>query len=128
MGLILGYSAIFSHVQTYWRTYRRIQALLRHIEPYSNIFRTLCNPWIYNRAIFRTLAHLEPELSSQTCQTCKMTRHIQVFSRIFRDIQGYWCIFSHTCRCTTRGGAGMFALLFFENRKKCPDCGKEDLD
>ena len=28
-------------------------------------------------AIFKTLAHLEPQASSKACQTCKMVRHIQ---------------------------------------------------
>ena len=49
---------IFRHVQAYWGTLRHIRALLWYIEPYLDTSRTLCNPWMYNRAIFRTLTHL----------------------------------------------------------------------
>ena len=83
-----------------------IQALLWHIEPYSGIYRTPRNPCIYNRTIFKTLAYLEREASAKPCRTWKMIRHIQspgilrtVYSSIFgifRDIQGYWYVFSHT--------------------------------
>ena len=81
-----------------------MQALLRYIEPYLDILRTLCNPCMYKHAIFRTLAYLEPEASatcilnksSEACQTCKMIRHIQrpcivrkVYSNIFEDLLGY---------------------------------------
>ena len=93
---IKGDSAIWSHIQTYLgtlRQFRHIQALLRHIEPYSDLFRTLCNP-CYNRATYRTLTYLEPY------QTCKMIRHFSshgifriVYSRIFKDIQEYSGIF-----------------------------------
>ena len=102
---ILGHSAIFSYVQAYWGRLSHIEVyagiLLRHIEPYLDIFRTLCNPCMYKRTIFRTLAYLEPEASStyilnessEACQTCKMTRHIQrpgivrtVYSNIFEDL------------------------------------------
>ena len=68
---IQGLSAILSHVQALRDILR--QVLLRHIEPYSDIFRTLCNPSICNCAIFTTLVHLEPEASSKACQTCKIT-------------------------------------------------------
>ena len=68
----------------------------RHIDTNSDIFRTLHNLCIYNHAIFRTLADLEPDPSSKACETCKMIRHIQcpgivktVYSNIFKDIQGY---------------------------------------
>ena len=50
------YSGMFS-------LFRHIQALLRHTDPPLDRYRILCNPCIYNRAIFRTLAHLEPEAS-----------------------------------------------------------------
>ena len=36
------------------------------------MFGTLRNPCIYNRVIFRTLASLEPEVSSKAFQICKM--------------------------------------------------------
>ena len=48
---------------------------------------------MYNRAIFSTLTHLQPEESSVARQTCKIIRYIQspdmvrtVCSGIFRDI------------------------------------------
>ena len=66
-----------------------------------------------------------------------MIRHIQspgiaitvfqAFSRIFRYIQGYWSIFSHTHRCTTKDERGASPALF-ENQKKCPDFGKKSPD
>ena len=45
----------------------------------------------------------------------------QAFSRIFRDTQGYWCVFSHTHRRTTRKGEGgdWFATIW--KSKKSPD-------
>ena len=82
---------------------RHIQALLRHIEPYSDVFSTL--------------VHLEFNASWKACQTCKMIRHIQsfqAFSRTFRDIQGYWCIFSHTHRRATRGNVVGFPFPFLK--------------
>ena len=67
--------------------------LLRDIELYSDIFKTLCNPYIYNLAIFRILAHLEPEASSKAYQKFKIIRHIQSpgtvrkgYLNIFKDI------------------------------------------
>ena len=79
------YSAIFSHVQALWET-------LRHTEPYSDIFRSLCSACIYNHVIFRTLAHSQPKASSKACQTYKMIRHIhspgivrKICSSIFKD-------------------------------------------
>ena len=83
--------------------------------------------------MFRTLAYLEPEASSKGCRTCQMIMHvqspnieqfIQTFSRIFRHIQGYLGIFSHTHRRATKGERGDL----FENRKKCPDFGKKGPD
>ena len=59
------YSGIFRGIQQHSTTFRNIkghqgivrhiQSLLRYIEPYPGIFKTLCNPCIQNRAIFRTL-------------------------------------------------------------------------
>ena len=76
---IQGHSVIFSHVQVYWGTLRYIQELLRHIGPYSIIFRTLCNPYVYNRVIFRTLAHLDPRHPQ------KPVEHVR-WSGIFRIV------------------------------------------
>ena len=57
------------------------------MEPQSDIFGTLCNPCMYNHAIFRTLACLEPKTSSKACQTCQMIRHIKSpeYSGIFNN-------------------------------------------
>ena len=75
---------------------KHIQALLKYIEPYSDIYRTLNNPRIYDHVIFTTLAHLEPKASSKTCPKRKMIRYIldpgilkTVCSRIFKDNWGY---------------------------------------
>ena len=75
---------------------------MRHIEPHSDIPRTLCNSCIYYHAIFRTLRHLEPKTSLIACQTCKMIRHTQspgilskVYSSIFEYIEGYSGILMH---------------------------------
>ena len=61
---IQGDSIIWNHVQEYWATLRYIEAYSGTIGEYGAIIRyvwTLRNPWIYNRAIFRTLAYLEPK-------------------------------------------------------------------
>ena len=70
-----------------------IQALLRHTESYPDMFRILCNPYLFNHAIIRTLAYLELKVSSKACQTCEMIRFIQslgldktVYSSIFKGI------------------------------------------
>ena len=94
-GHIRGHSAIFTYVYKYCATLRQTEAtscITEACEP-SDICRTLCNPCIYNRAIFGTLAHLELEASSKACQTCKLIRYIQspgivrtVYSSIFKVI------------------------------------------
>ena len=67
------------------------------MEPYLDIFRTLYNPCIYNRAIFRTLAHLETQASSKSCRTCKNDQgHSQPWhsqSSLFKYFQGYLGMF-----------------------------------
>ena len=88
------YSAMVGHIEGYLGIFiPEVYSLLRHVKQYSDIFRTLYNPCIYSRPIFRTAAHLEPEASSKSSRTCKMIRHIQspslvkrVFSSIFKDI------------------------------------------
>ena len=112
-----------------------MQALLRCMEPNSDILRTLRNPCMYNSAILRILAYLEPESSSKSCWTCKMIMHIQshgivrtVCSSIFKDIQRYsGNSYSVTLTCTTRRREEASSTLF-ENGKKCPDFGKKGLD
>ena len=88
-GIIQGHSAIFNHVQAYRGT-------LRQIEAYLGKFRTLCNPRICNRAILRTLAHNPRHLQKPVEHLRWSGIFIQAFSRIFRDIQGYWFRYSHT--------------------------------
>ena len=67
--------------------------------------------------------------SSRAYQTCKMIGHSQSlgivttgYSRIFKDIQEYWCIFSQTHRAQL-GEEGKPPLPFFENRRKCLEFG-----
>ena len=107
-------------------------------EPHSDIFRTMCNPCMYNCAIFKTLADLEPETSSKVCKTCQMIRHIQspgmvrtVYSSIFKDIQGYSGVLMHIrpySQAYNQKGDGGVPLPFFENRKKCRHFGKKGAD
>ena len=116
-----GHSRIFNHVQPYWGTLRQmklIQALLRHIELYSDIFRTLCNPCIYNNTIFRILTHLQPEALPKVCQTCKMIRHIQNL-----DIDAY----SATLICVQLQGRGEASGVLFRKSKKVSWFWKKDL-
>ena len=122
-----GHSAIFSHVYACWGTLRNIEAYSDIIETYWAIFRTLRNHCICSRAIFTTLAHLEHKAFSKACWTYKMIKHIQrpgmvrtvysVFSRIFKNIQGYWCIFDHIHRCATREEAKGLLCSFLEIEK-----------
>ena len=120
------------HVKGHYDILRHIQALLRHIELYSNIFRMCCNPCIYNSTIFRTLTHLEPEASSKACLTCQMIKHVQslirsVYSIFFEDIQGHSGILMHIqthSQARNQMGKGRPSLMFFE---KCPDFGKKAL-
>ena len=75
---------------------------MRRIEPYSDIFGTLHNLCKYNRAVFRTQAYLELEVSSKACRAYKMSvqfralayqnslfKHFQGCLGIFRDINAY---------------------------------------
>ena len=61
---------------------------------------SLRNPCIYNLVIFRNLADLEPEESSNACQKFKMIMHIQRpsivrnnQSNLLQHFQGYLGIF-----------------------------------
>ena len=90
------------------------QALLMHIEPYSGLFRTLGNPYVYNSTVFRTLVPLEPKVFSKACQTCKMTRdkfraqaQSEHHASILKDIQGDSEILMHIHPHTQQlGGKG----------------------
>ena len=97
------------------------------MQPQSDIFGIWRNFCIYNRAIFRTLAYLEPKASAKVCLTCKMIAHIQspgivrtVYSSIFKDIDAY----SATLPGAQLVGIGE-ASPALENGKKCPDFGKK---
>ena len=74
--------------------------------------------------------------STKACRKCKMIMHIQspgieqfiqAFSRVFRHVQEYWCIFSHIHSCATRGERGDLPSPFW-NQKKCPDFVNRGLD
>ena len=68
---------------------------------YAEILRTLCNPCLYNCAIFSNLSYLEAETSSKVCQNLSKVfqnpvEHPQdpgkariVHSNIFNDIKRY---------------------------------------
>ena len=122
----------FSHTQLYSAILRRIQALLRHIEPYLDIIRTLRNLCIYNYVIFRTLTHIEPEALQKPVKHVRsrysgswlspnsLFKHFQGYLGIFRDIDAI----SATLTGVQLGG-GRPPLSFSENQKKCPDFGKK---
>ena len=96
-----------------------IQALLRHVESYSDLFRILCNPYMYKRVIFRTLVDLEP-------------RHLQKTVMHVRGLEpclSQNSIFRHFLGCLGIRIGGRPPLPSFENRqkvlwfaKKCLDC------
>ena len=76
---IQSHSAIFSHVKAYWGTLKHTEAYLGIIEAHGAIIKNIWNstcPYMYNCALFRTLAYLEAEASLKSCQTCKMIMHI----------------------------------------------------
>ena len=95
----------------WWGTLRTFSqnSLFRHFQSYlgnSAIFSHVQGNCLAQLScIFKTLAYLETETSSKACQTCRMTKHIEspgiaeqfilASSRIFNDIQYFWCIFSH---------------------------------
>ena len=89
-------SARLKHIEGHKGMLRHIQVLLRNIEQYSDIFRTLCYLCIYKIAIFRTLTHLESQASSKVGRTRKMIMQIlnpgivrKVYSKHYKDIYGY---------------------------------------
>ena len=146
-------TSIFRYFQAYSETFINIQPcsgilrdikaysdIFRHywgnIEPHSDIFRTLCNPYIYNGVIFGTLTHLEPEASSKACQTSKMIKHIHspgiirtVYWSIFNYILGYSGILMHiypNSQATNKRGGGHPCT--FLKIKKSTDFGKKGPD
>ena len=109
-------------INAYWGIFRHYWEILCHIQT----SRTLCNPCLYNRVIFRTLVYLEPEAFSKSCQTFKMIRYIQspgivrtVYSSIFKDIFGYPEILMHI---QPPLGIILFAKRFIFNVWQCSEC------
>ena len=83
--------------------------------------------YIYSRAIFRSLAHLELKTSLKACQTSTLIslfKHFQGHLGIFGDTD----TFSATLTGAQLGGGGRPPPPFFESRKKCPDFGKKRPD
>ena len=127
---------MFRHIDRHWGIFRYYWGILCHIA--SDIFRTLCNPCIYNGATFRTLTHIEPEASSYACWTCKMTRCVQslgIVRTLYKHFQGYFGVFRgiDTYSSTLTGmklggwrGAGL-PCPFLKIEKKCSDFGEKAL-
>ena len=117
------YSAMFIHIEGHQSILRHIQVLLTHREPLSDIFGTLPNFCMYNRAIFRTLSYLEPKTSSKACRTCKTIMYIQspgivrtVYTSIFKGTQTCSGILMHIqphLQAHNQRGEWTFSLLFF---------------
>ena len=105
--LIQRHLAIFSHVQAYWETWRHIQALLRHIEPYSDIFRTLWNPCI--------ISHVQNPGTFTTQDVFKS------LSNDIKDIKGYSATFRGG---ELGGGVGQASPALFWKLKKSAQIGK----
>ena len=65
------------HIQNsvYHRKFRHIHVLLRHIQPYCAIFRTLCSSWI-----FRTLPIQNPGIFITSDTFWTLSRHILAYS------------------------------------------------
>ena len=94
-----------------------LSKMMRHFKN-AGLVRT-----VYS-GLFRTLGHLEPEVSSKVSQTFSMIGHIQSLGIVrtvcwSKDIQGYWCIFINTGRRATRGGGEgkIFPALFWKSKK-----------
>ena len=49
------YAGLFSHIKRQWSICTHTETLLRHIQAYSGIFSTICNPFM-----FTTLSYFEP--------------------------------------------------------------------
>ena len=67
--------------------FRDIHVILRHIQTYCGIFRTLC----YS-CVFRTLPYVEPKIYPELCQGMFWNIHVQ-----FSHIQLYFGIFRTVC-------------------------------
>ena len=113
--VIYEYQVVIIHNEEHQDTFRHIQALLRHIEPYSDIFWTLCKPYIYNSG---TLARLEPLPSSKACWSCMMIRNIQSPDQAFLRIGTFRDVAAYSVTLTGVPLRGMPPLPFLENRKK----------
>ena len=70
-------------IQRYYDIFTHIETLLRHVQAYSDIFSTLCNP-----RIFKSLRYSEP------------VAHLKLREGLIRNIQNpfighHWASFSH---------------------------------
>ena len=87
---IQAYSRIFSIIKAYSRT-------LRPVKTYLGLFRHIQHPLpplhIYNLAIFRALAFLQPEGYSKPCEI--LTRHVHKHVKSERSEQFIQVLFSH---------------------------------
>ena len=119
----------------FWIGLWNIQVCLGIIEAYWVIIGHIQNSGltlVYITVPYSELTHLELEASLKVCQTSKLIKHIralawsmqfiQVFSRIFRDMQRHWYIFIYT---HNNRGKGKASSSFFENWKKCGGFGNK---
>ena len=126
------FSGILRDIQQYL-------AMFRYIEGYQGIFRHYLGVWSQNQTYaelcvilaYTTVQYPELWLIYNPRYLQKSVNHvrwpcifralalseqfIQAFSRIFRHIQGYWCIFSHIYRHATRGERGGLPWPFWKS-------------
>ena len=92
------HSTLLSHIHAF-------DALLRHLQSSSGIFRTLCKPLVFTNLLFsQALSYLELETYSKPCETSKrdiqnpaIVMIVQPYSGICRTLCNF-CICSNlTC-------------------------------
>ena len=98
------YSGIFKHIQHYYDIFRHIEVFLRHIQSYSRIFSTMCNPPIFTTLPCSKPRHLEPEAYSKPCET--FPRYIKtpaivrtIYPSIILSYSGIFRTLCKTCIC-----------------------------
>ena len=120
--------------KTYWGILRHYWHKLSHIQT----FRTLCNPCIYNCAIFTTCGTFRTGTSSKACQIFKMIKHISspgivrtVYSSTFKDSYGYlWILMHiqpHSQVCNWGKGWDLLCPFLKIKKSAYPDSGKKAL-
>ena len=106
-----------------------IQALLGHIKPYSGIFRTLYNPCIYSRAIFRTQGIFNSLLNIKDDQAYSEPWHSQ--NSLFNHFQGYFGMFRYIDAYSAKltgllgGVGGGLPCPFWKSKKVFQFCRKK---